>query len=352
MSFFVFDIYPSIFSGKMARLFCMITMISIVSAVKIVPIPRRHNISVAEFDRQFSSTSLPVIISGAIEWQALHWSREDIRRQCGGRRMIEPCDEQHSVKQSPQRHAERLWAGLEELSDEEIGNKTLNDIMDMQDSGRDLYVHDAPIDRLCPELLIDGVVKASKYFPEDFLEQLPMQYLRVDPGSRCYPHTEGPDGHSHGFPSFFIAKKGSGSRLHIDSKSTRFYMVVLTGRKHWRMVNPNESQRLARTRRGIGAFDAFQPTESSPITIHDGIANAGDIVFVPEDWAHQVENIGDTFAVAYNFIDRYNLKLHLEYLKLEDKPRSRIETRFYSALGFPFAKRPDLDSHQDETFGV
>ena len=103
------------------------------SAPKVVQIPRRHNPTLAEFNRDFGSTSLPVIISGSTsDWGALNYSREEIRRKCGGRKMIEPCDEQHQVKV---RGSVGEWAGVRELSEEEVGNKSLNDIMDLQDRG-------------------------------------------------------------------------------------------------------------------------------------------------------------------------------------------------------------------------
>jgi len=61
-------------------------------------------------------------------------------------------------------------------------------------------------------------------------------------------------------------------------------------------------------------------------------------------------NRGDTLAIATNFVDRFNLKAHLEYLKTEDHPLAQKEIEMYTAPGFPFAKKPDGSTHQDESF--
>ena len=66
--------------------------------------------------------------------------------------MVEPCDDQHQVKYAPAKGAESLWAGLEDLSEDDLEGKTIGDVMTMQDEaaqgrGRNLYLHDASIDR-------------------------------------------------------------------------------------------------------------------------------------------------------------------------------------------------------------
>jgi len=97
---------------------------------------------------------------------------------------------------------------------------------------------------------------------------------------------------------------GSGSKLHVDAKVTRFYMVVLSGTKEWRMFNASDRFLLGgdnhgRNRDGsktlhptVLSVDAFDPklkeSFKHDIKMWEGVAQQGDIVFVPESWPHQV----------------------------------------------------------------
>ena len=116
----------------------------------------------------------------------MNWTRDQVRQACGGRQILDACDAQHQVTAAPASGADDMWAGLEAIDEQELRGKTVSDVLDMQDraeqgQGRQLYIHDASIDRpsylpprsscfrseresaaaarLCPELLIDGAVK-------------------------------------------------------------------------------------------------------------------------------------------------------------------------------------------------
>jgi len=332
-------------------------------AVRIVPIERRNNISLEEFDRDFATKSRPVIISGSIEhWPARHWSRQDLRQRCGSRKLVQACDNSVDVKALAKRGgSRRWWAGLEESDLSRKGMpQTVGELMDAQDIGSPMYLHDAPIDKICPELLIDKDVFAPKYFPEDITEQLPLHWLKEDAGHTCLPNAD-PTGNSHGFPSMFIAGANTESKLHIDAKYTRFYMVVLHGTKDWIMFNSSDIPHLDPEGRdstmfpvnlGADGFKLAETPEKLPgVDMFTGTAHAGDIVFVPENWPHQVRNKGATFAMANNYVDRFNLKMHLKYIKWEAtrSKQAALELKLYQSPGFPLVNRPG-PGHQDEPF--
>jgi len=326
---------------------------------QVVPIPRRHDISLEEFDRDFASLSRPVIISGATaDWPAVKWTRQDLRQKCGGRPLILPCGENHVKIRSPSSSRE-AWGGLQEARLTKSGApQTIAELMDAQDAGEGYYLHDAPIDLMCPELLTDEIVLATKYFPEDITEQLPLHWLKQDSGHECIPNSD-LQGHGHGFPSMFVAGEKTGSKLHVDAKFTRFYMVVLDGQKEWRMFNASDIPALLPdgekfpTRLGADAFDMDEAKhpELAKTTVFAGTAHKGDIVFVPENWPHQVRNSGPTFAIAVNLVDQYNLQMHMEYIRWEAKSNRAAarELGLYQLPGFPFVERPS-GQHRDETF--
>ena len=155
-------------------------------------IDRREKLSLREFEEEYASLSKPVIITGAVNhWPAIRWgdvksARAALRRKCGGRRLVLPCDgDEDNVETQikiPPAHrddTDRLWAGLEDIAVEDAPD-TLGMLMDQQENERpEIQLHDHPLDRLCPQLLIDADVKAPKYFPEDYTEQLPVEHLQA-----------------------------------------------------------------------------------------------------------------------------------------------------------------------------
>jgi hypothetical protein len=58
------------------------------------PIPRRHNISYAEFRDEFGEPGVPVVISSAVShWPAAQWTTSTIRQRCGSEPVTRECDE-------------------------------------------------------------------------------------------------------------------------------------------------------------------------------------------------------------------------------------------------------------------
>ena len=42
--------------------------------------------------------------------------------------------------------------------------------------------------------------------------------------------------------------------------------------------------------------------------------SAGEVIFIPQYWAHQVRNVDETLAVSYNFLDDYSIGTHAQLL--------------------------------------
>ena len=169
-------------------------------ALRRVPIDRRSNLSMEEFEESYASRGRPVIITDSInDWPAVRWgksgvdaARRALRDKCGHRRLVSPCDlsdggslddVETQVKMPPASGDwRRHWAGLQDVPANHVP-ANLGELMEWQetrkDHGKEIQLHDHPLDRLCPSLLMDGDVRVPKYFPEDFSEQLPVPHLQV-----------------------------------------------------------------------------------------------------------------------------------------------------------------------------
>lgn len=84
--------------------------------------------------------------------------------------------------------------------------------------------------------------------------------------------------------SIYAGPAGTSSSIHQDIFSTHTWLALLRGQKCWRLAPPSVSE------------DAI----GSAMTI-DIVLNAGDIILLPPDWWHAVDNLTTTLAVSGNF---------------------------------------------------
>jgi len=67
----------------------------------------------------------------------------------------------------------------------------------------------------------------------------------------------------------------------------------------------------------------------------------GDVLFVPETWPHQTENIDDSIAYSMNYVDEHNLHLY-EEAKWTNLGQALEEGRLFSAIEAEFYRLPDI----------
>lgn len=108
--------------------------------------------------------------------------------------------------------------------------------------------------------------------------------------------------------SLFAGPEGSGTALHKDPFSTCTWMAMLRGNKIWRMCAPQAinwelSQRT----------DAFAEADKSPVAWFEAQLSAGDLLYLPPDWWHQVRNPTSSLAVSSNFCTADAARKHLDH---------------------------------------
>ena len=266
------------------------------SYAKMLPLPRRHGLSVSQFEREHLATSQPVVLADALRgWPAIEWSLDHIEARCGQRPLVPRCHDgrrEHEYPARLRRFNDSLigheWVAMQELSPAEAGVETVGELVRRLRSadGDGLYLHDQSIGSLCPLLLDD--VRAPRWFPVDLKLQVPAL-------NQCDPL----------HPSIFVGRDGTRSGFHVDSDATRFWMVVLRGSKRFRLYAP-VVQGGNGSRSSADELAADQP-------VFEGVVSEGELIFIPEHWPHSVVNLATpTVTVSYNLVDEHNLAAHVE----------------------------------------
>eukprot|EP00808_Paulinella_micropora_P003127 g14523.t1 len=294
-------------------------------------VQRVKNITYNEFKNKFSRSDLavPLIIENSMDeiFDINDWTRENINAVCGDRSIMRKrrCEDNqareeakidvydcHCVREFNASLIGKSWAGLQPSDTYSLGIRTLSDFLRVQDTpqGAHLYLHDAPLLHYCPPMM--ERLRLPRYFPHD-LRLFNSDPERIGKGAKNSYH-----------PGIFIAKKGTGSKLHSDSKCTRFYMFMLSGAKLWRLAPPSENWRLAPKYEAQDWYplkyeaDIINPDfEAHPdldgALIYETVLKPGELLFVPEMWAHQVENLEDSVSTSLNWVDKDTLPNHQQF---------------------------------------
>eukprot|EP00448_Togula_jolla_P038733 CAMPEP_0170634368 /NCGR_PEP_ID=MMETSP0224-20130122/36558_1 /TAXON_ID=285029 /ORGANISM="Togula jolla, Strain CCCM 725" /LENGTH=203 /DNA_ID=CAMNT_0010963611 /DNA_START=60 /DNA_END=671 /DNA_ORIENTATION=+ len=76
---------------------------------------------------------------------------------------------------------------------------------------------------------------------------------------------------------------------------------------------------------------------------YETVLKPGDMLFVPEAWPHQVDNLEDSISMSANFVDEDCLPNHLNYLRHELQDMGERKTRktlrrmeIYESIFVPF----------------
>jgi len=91
-------------------------------------------------------------------------------------------------------------------------------------------------------------------------------------------------------PQLFIGSRGSGAPVHYHTDAWNF---LAYGRKRWRLEAPSDA--------GLG----FQPAVDTFLTVprephsYECVQEAGDVLLVPDGWAHVTVNLADSVGLAY-----------------------------------------------------
>lgn len=329
----------------------------------IRPIMRLQDVSVEEFYEEYSPAekAIPIVFENLMPstFDPADWTREAITEECGHIQLIDPdekdcanltkaaADEDcHQLRYVNASLFGKKWAGMMTANLTELNVSTLKDVLELQDrpEGHHYYLHDGSLSYICPPAV--ERIRVPKYFPFDY------RMLDNDPDTVDDMELE------H-WPDIFISKKGTGSPLHCDADMSRFYFQLLSGRKLWRVMPPSEYWRASPT-----DVDDYYPSkfevdlmnvdfdkfpEMDGALVYEAVLDPGDVIFVPESWAHQVINLEDSIATSMNFVDYHSAPAHIRAM-LHDKGHKFERSYFYRMMNSYMTPldEPDRDIEEGE----
>jgi len=262
-----------------------------------VRVDRRANLSALEYIQEYAEKRRPVIITDyAAQLLPGHgsFSWDDMRTECGDMEVY------LSQRLSEARH---LWAGLGHASEK----RPLSTWLDEVTAGRaanNTYLMDWGLAGRCDSFLQQFVI--PKYFAGDLWKRLPF-------------NSSGAKDFFARHPSLFVGPAGSGGTLHVDSYASTFWQLLLHGRKRWTLYALPDN--LRRTLLYAGVEHEIMPLVPPPgnaavtgdrlplLEVAEEFkvqveVLPGELMVVPHDVPHMVENIEPIMAISMNVADQ------------------------------------------------
>ncbi|EZA49639.1 hypothetical protein DMN91_006417 [Ooceraea biroi] len=152
----------------------------------------------------------------------------------------------------------------------------------------------------------------TKHFPNISVYEVP-QYFVSDWLNEYYiAHPELSDDYMF----VYMGPKETWTPLHADVFTSYSWSANIVGKKRWLLFPPHEEDHL-RDLYGQLVYDAvseelndhtkYRTYNSKELRSFDVIQEAGEIIFVPSGWHHQVWNLEDTISVNHNWINGCNI---------------------------------------------
>ena len=307
------------------------------AAMTAVPIPRTWRPTVGEFRRAHHERSIPAVIGGATSsWPASAWGLGGFVAACGHMPVATGVCAPTVAKRTPLSVEnllgdEDVWGGRATYAAAFFNVSTMGELVARQRSGEAIYFFDMSVEQACPALR--DATRAPAYFPTDYQQQSfkpvgGMPSLREQKRG-CVPNgdvSSEPSRH----PSLFVFANDTRTALHADSGGTAFWMVVLAGRKRFRLFNashagclyPSDGHGDADGSSGEYAHtfstDAFEPDfgrhpRAAECVAWEGDVGPGEIIYIPARWPHAVWNLEGGVALSYNFVGDVELPGVLRY---------------------------------------
>lgn len=180
-----------------------------------------------------------------------------------------------------------------------------------------LYLHDQCIPDECDGLLYDETIYDSN---QKF--RIPFVIGSYDLFQRLEQST-----YANTWPTLFVGRQGSNSKLHIDSGATGFYMYLVSGRKRWIAYNRQERPFLyesldashfiadvlgaGKSNEANNFLSARFPLLHRAEYAYEIIQEPGQLVYIPPNCPHAVENLEDTIGLAMNFVSKTGTPHHI-----------------------------------------
>uniref|UniRef100_A0A672ZIF5 2-oxoglutarate and iron-dependent oxygenase JMJD4 n=1 Tax=Sphaeramia orbicularis TaxID=375764 RepID=A0A672ZIF5_9TELE len=123
----------------------------------------------------------------------------------------------------------------------------------------------------------------------------------------------------------YMGPKGSWTPFHADVFRSYSWSANICGRKKWLLYPPGQEEFLRDTHGNL-AYDVtsselrdrgLYPHSEEACQPLEIIQEAGEIIFVPSGWHHQVYNLEDTISINHNWLNGCNIDIMWQFLQNE-----------------------------------
>ncbi|XP_059551801.1 2-oxoglutarate and iron-dependent oxygenase JMJD4 isoform X3 [Myotis daubentonii] len=153
---------------------------------------------------------------------------------------------------------------------------------------------------LCRYSSAEGLFTLPVYFSSDWLNEY-WDTLDVDD-----------------YRFIYMGPAGTWSPFHADIFRSFSWSVNICGRKKWFFFPPGQEEALRDCHGGL-PYDVTAPEflDSHLHPVLEVTQEAGEMVFVPSGWHHQVHNLEDTISINHNWVNGCNLANMWHFLQQE-----------------------------------
>lgn len=244
-----------------------------------------------DFFANFMRANKPVIISGiADRWECMNW----IQSNSVNFEYLRKCIDTTSMV--PVANCDKAYFNAHEKSEMEFGeflNYWQRRIAGQSD-GKLTYLKDWHLRRCLPSYQF---YETPMYFASDWLNE-----FCVEKGCDDYRFV-------------YMGPKGTWTPFHSDVFSSHSWSTNIVGVKRWIFFPPGEETKLCDALGNL-PFDLDETLiERSQAICIEVVQRAGETVFVPSGWHHQVYNLDDTISVNHNWFNGCNV--HAIWLALK-----------------------------------
>lgn len=254
----------------------------------MISIDRVKKISKAAFEKDFVIPSRPVILEGlAREWKATReWNLASLEERCGEAPILMADNVNNPFASASERKKVSVLDAIQYIRRVEAGSEEL--------AGD--YAAGWHYKHSCDFLSDDFEI--PDLFADNYIERLPKSI-------------------GYDWSSIFIAHSKNHSPLHTDSFFVSVWLAVVHGQKTVRLIAPREDGKVTN---GLNTFDEDTAAglEEDGVPVFEGRVSAGDILFIPAGWWHEVRNDSVSIAISNNFVHRSS------FLPFEQQVRAKL----------------------------
>lgn len=131
-----------------------------------------------------------------------------------------------------------------------------------------------------------------------------------------------------------VAARGARTRLHRDPFCSDAVVSQFYGAKEAVLYHPDRTEELSRSSDGnsFGGFVDVREGEISKVS-HEpdfvGTLLAGDMIYIPHGWLHDVLVVEDSVSITWNFVHERGANAYRNYLQADPESDSEFEVLQY-----------------------